>query len=243
MILHKFPGGDGHPSISPPCVKIELALNRIGKPYESVYHTSRAKVRKVSPTGRLPVLEIEGERIADSIAIMDSLERRFPGAGLAPADPRERVVDRLWEHFANDHLYWIGFYLRWIDPDGRERFAAALFGRAPILIRLLGKPIVLRQSNQRAQAVGVHGKSPAEVALLQERAFEMVAAGLDGGPFLGGRTSPGRGDMALATLLAASGFRGTLPAAEKRMRDRPALVEYVKAVYRECSTDLPNWLS
>jgi glutathione S-transferase len=40
--------------------------------------------------GTLPVLDIDGERIVDSTAIIDALEERQPEPALYPADPEER---------------------------------------------------------------------------------------------------------------------------------------------------------
>lgn len=41
-------------------------------------------------SGTLPILEIDGERFADSTAIIAALEQRFPDPPLYPADPGER---------------------------------------------------------------------------------------------------------------------------------------------------------
>ncbi len=100
MILYQFPGGDRVGSISAPCLKVEMALRLAGADYETRLLRKRGEVRRVSRTGRLPVLEIDGERVVDSVAILDRLEKAFPDARLSPRDPQRRVRDRLWEHFA-----------------------------------------------------------------------------------------------------------------------------------------------
>ena len=125
ITLYQYPGGDGLSSVSPPCMKIEMALRLLGAEFEVKNLTSIQQTRRVSETGRLPVLEADGERTADSIAILDRLERMFPDAALWPTDPAEHLRDRLWDHYATDSVYWLGFYLRWIRPDTSERFFRA----------------------------------------------------------------------------------------------------------------------
>lgn len=242
MILYQFPGGSGLSSVSPPCVKVEMALRLIGQPCERVNCYSRTQAGRVSRTGRLPVLEVDGERIADSIDILDALERRFPDSGLSPSDPEERLRDRLWEHFANDHLYWIGYYLRWFPPENRERTFRAFFGRAPFYVRWGARLVFLRSVAARGHAVGIAGKMPEQVMRSAVRGMEMVESGLADGPFLQGRETPGRGDLACASFFAQAGFRDTLPDYVGRIRSRPALVDHTVRVFEACSMDLPRWL-
>lgn len=55
----------------------------------------------LSPAGRVPALEIDGERMFESAAIMEYLCERFPDAGLGrlPGDP-DRMAWLVWLHFA-----------------------------------------------------------------------------------------------------------------------------------------------
>lgn len=55
----------------------------------------------ISPAGRVPALEIDGERMFETGAITEYLCERFPEAGLgrAPDDP-DRMAWLVWVHFA-----------------------------------------------------------------------------------------------------------------------------------------------
>jgi len=83
--------------------------------------------------GTLPVLDIDGERIADSTAIVDTLERRFPDPALYPSDPPERTAALELEEFFDEHagheLRRAGFYEWRKNP----RFVSELLctGRGP----------------------------------------------------------------------------------------------------------------
>jgi len=243
LVLCTFPGGAGVPSVSPPCTKVELALRRAGAAFDTRVLRSPREVRRISPIGRLPVLEIDGERIADSNRILDRLEKLFPEAGLAPDDPRQRVVDRLWEHFATDSAYWTGFAFRWVHPPTRDAFLEALFGRAPRPMRLAVRAFFVPRQRRRAVSHGAGAKDEATLLSDLDRALAMAETGLAGGPFLQGRASPARGDLALASLHVQAGFRGMREPLIERLEARPALVEHLRLTLERCGLDGPPWLA
>ncbi|GAB4224019.1 MAG: hypothetical protein Kow0062_25030 [Acidobacteriota bacterium] len=243
IVLHEFPGGAGVPSVSPPCTKVELALRLARAEFEVRRVRSRGEARRVSRTGRLPVLEIDGERIADSNLILDRLETLFPEAGLAPDDPQQRVVDRLWEHFATDAIYWTGFALRWVNPPTREIFLDALFGRASWLTRRMVRLFFVPAQRRRAESHGAGLKDAGTLLGEVDRALAMAETGLAGGPFLQGRDRPARGDLALASLHVQAGFRGRREPLLERLERRPALVEHLRRTLAACGIDGPAWLT
>lgn len=243
MKLYRYRGGDGIPSISPPCLRIELALSRMQLPYEAVDLRSPGQVRAVNPEGRLPALEIDGTLLGDSTRIMDELERRYPDRFPAPAEPLARVRDRVWEHLVNDHLYWIGYAMRWNVPENRERMLERLFGRAPLVTRVIGKRWLRRSTRQRLEWYGFAEKPADEIFGMLARGLDMLDAGLAGGPFLEGRDEPGRGDLAAASTICQTGFGGVTPQAEPLVLDRPALVESCARVFEACGMAVPRWIA
>ncbi len=110
------------------------------------------------------------------------------------------------------------------------------------MIRTFGPSIMKRATLRRAREVGIAGKTSEQVDRAYERALDMAVSGLGDGPYLEGRPEPGRGDLAAAALLSQAGFRGTLPAIERKIRDRPALLQHVRRVYDACSMKRPAWL-
>lgn len=239
MILYQYPGGDGLPSLSPPCFRVEMALRLTGAEYEVVNLTRASDVNQVSPTGRVPALAIDGNVSVDSTVILDQLENHFPGA-FHPQQAEQRREDRLWEHFINDHMYWQGFYLRWVAFS--DRTFTAVFGRAPWITRLLIKRFFMPQMKKRAMAQGVGRRSLEGVLADVARGMDMITAGLRGGPFLQGRERPGRGDLAVASLMLQAGFRDSLPEMQRLFLARTALVEHSKRVLDACSMEYPRAL-
>lgn len=76
-----------------------LALEQTGAPYEEILISTadpdwHEQTKRVSPSGKVPLL-IDGElQVHDSLAIVEYLNERFPAAGLWPADMRARALAR-----------------------------------------------------------------------------------------------------------------------------------------------------
>lgn len=76
-----------------------LALEQTGAAYEEILISTadadwHAQTKRVSPSGKVPLL-IDGElQVHDSLAIVEYLNERFPAAGLWPADARARAIAR-----------------------------------------------------------------------------------------------------------------------------------------------------
>jgi len=76
-----------------------VLLREAGIAFEEVQlkfdDTGRARgVERHSPTGRVPVLIIDGEPVWDSLAIAETVAERYPEKQLWPADARARRVAR-----------------------------------------------------------------------------------------------------------------------------------------------------
>lgn len=55
---------------------------------------TKAEILKHSPSGKVPLLDDDGFKVWDSLAICEYLAERFPAAGLWPDDSRARAVAR-----------------------------------------------------------------------------------------------------------------------------------------------------
>jgi glutathione S-transferase len=91
--------------------RILWALEELGLPYElKVYKrdpkTMRAgpEIKKVHPVGRFPVLTVDGEALAESGAVLDTLSLDFADGQLRPAQGPALRQYRYWLHFAEGSL-------------------------------------------------------------------------------------------------------------------------------------------
>jgi maleylacetoacetate isomerase len=79
------------------CYRVRIALNLKGVEYEAVAINlvdgdQRAeRYRARNPQGLVPLLEIDGEVLNQSLAICDYLDARHPEPPLVPRDPAERA--------------------------------------------------------------------------------------------------------------------------------------------------------
>jgi len=77
--------------------RVRIALNLLGIGYEAVPVNLLAKEHKSpehlarNPQGAVPVLDIDGLRLTQSLAIIEYLDETRPGSGLLPADPAGRA--------------------------------------------------------------------------------------------------------------------------------------------------------
>lgn len=87
-------------------------------------------------SGTLPILEIDGQRLADSTAIIAALEERVPDPPLYPAEPREREGALELEDFFDRTLGPAIRRLVWHELRGDpERLGAIAAQAAPALSR------------------------------------------------------------------------------------------------------------
>ena len=95
-------------SISPFVRKVLVALNEKGIRYEHrpvAPQTEDADFRAASPMGKIPAIDHDGFRLADSSAILDYIEHLSPQPALIPADAQGAARARWFDKFGEVELY------------------------------------------------------------------------------------------------------------------------------------------
>jgi glutathione S-transferase len=92
--------------------------------------------------GTLPVLDVEGERIVDSTAIIAALEERRPEPALYPADPEERrralELEDFFDENAGHDMRRVGFWQAKRDLGWAVRFMTTDQPRAKAAVGRIG---------------------------------------------------------------------------------------------------------
>lgn len=112
----------------PYCARARIVLAEKGIAHETVEVDLRDRpdwIYEKNPTGRVPVLEVDGRPLPESTAIMEYLEERYPEPALLPPDAADRAVVRA-RIVRADEFTTPYYRLRRGDEDARERVDAAL---------------------------------------------------------------------------------------------------------------------
>jgi len=86
-------------------VRIALALKGIGYDYISTRTLAAGEYRRINPQGLMPALEIDGQLIAQSAAILELIEELHPTPKLLPADPVDRAIVRSFAQLVTADLH------------------------------------------------------------------------------------------------------------------------------------------
>jgi glutathione S-transferase len=99
----------------------------------------------VSPTGKVPLLQVAETSLFESSVICEYLDEISPGS-LHPADALERARHRSWMEFASAILADIGGLYTAPDQAGFEQKRASLAARFGALERVVGAPYFAGES-------------------------------------------------------------------------------------------------
>lgn len=85
--------------------------------YEVDLENKSEEFLSVSPTGKVPVVVVDGESLYESNVINQYLEEVSGGPRLLPEDPKQRAQARIWMALADDNFFPAVF----VASVGRER--------------------------------------------------------------------------------------------------------------------------
>src|SRR5215510_15781373 len=143
------------PDPSPFVTKAEVLLKMAGVPYR----TDTNGFNK-APKGKLPYIDDDGERIADSTFIRWHLERKY-GIDLDRGlSAEQRAIGWAFEKMAEDQLYWTLVHARWVDDANFARGPKRFFRKVPAPARPVVVALIRRNVRGRLDAHGM-GALPA----------------------------------------------------------------------------------
>lgn len=121
---------------------VEIVCEEAGLSHETVPTPARSPENR-HPFGKIPVVEIDGLELVESVPIANYIDNAHNGGALQPADPPVRATSEKWVAIANNYLFPVfehGLVMPWIMhqvagyPLERERIERAL----PDISRALG---------------------------------------------------------------------------------------------------------
>jgi glutathione S-transferase len=181
ITLYAFGPGYGLPDPSPFVMKAEVLLKIAGQPYR-IDTTGFSK----APKGKLPYIDDDGERIADSTFIRWHLEKKYKIDFDRGLSDEQRAAAWAFERTVEDHLYWALSFARWSDDANFDKGPRSFFQAVPPPIRPLVIAAIRRKVRGALRAHGMGRHNPSEITALATRSIDAVAAYLGTNPFFMG---------------------------------------------------------
>lgn len=173
ITLHQF-------ETSPFCDKIRRILNVKERHYDmadiSMAQMLRGAIKKLNPTGKLPVLDIDGEQFCDSTTIAYELERRYPQPPLIPKDPREKALVHILEDWADESLYFYELHLRFAVTRNAGKWVDSLTQNDAGIVQKVMPKVLPRALKSVTKTQGIGRKS---ISIIQDDITRHVES-LDG---------------------------------------------------------------
>ncbi len=182
LILYQY-------EISPFCDKVRRTLNYKGLDYEvrTMKILDGRKIRRMNPTGKLPVLGVHGRYIGDSTDIVRYLEQIEPQPRLYPDDPDLQARVCIFEDWADECLYFHGMLMRLVWPRNAAHWLPILLRHESAWVqRFLGPMMVPRKLAQIARLQGVGLETREKVLSRVRNHLDAVCRTLDRHGFLVG---------------------------------------------------------
>lgn len=219
--LHQFAPAFGLPNASPFCMKLETYLRMVGLPYELV--NSGDVLR--APKGKLPFIDDDGTRVADTSFIIEYLKGRYGDPLDAALSPEQAAVATAFQRLLEEDLYWAVVQTRWVEDAGWQKTRDAFFGALPVPLRWIVPPLARRglRSEMRGHGMGRH--SAAEIHAIGCRDVTAVADFLADKPFMLGE-SPTSLDATAHAFLANLLWAPVDSPIQRHARARPTLEAY-----------------
>jgi glutathione S-transferase len=196
ITLYTFGPYFGLPDGSPFVVKAMLLLKMAGLSFSE----DRSGYGK-APKGKLPFIDDDGARIADSTFIRLHIEKAHGFDFDAALTREEKAVAWAVEKMCDEHLYWALINARWGDAANFARGPRHFFDAMPAPIRPLIAQMVRGKTLASAKAHGLGRHSRAEIEALAIRDLEAISAILDDRPHLMG-SAPCAADASVFAMVA-----------------------------------------
>ncbi len=227
IVLHQW-------EMSPFCNKTRRCLGIKGLKYEVKDYNGllARKAAALSPAGKLPVLEYDGQMIPDSSRIAAFLDQRHPDKPLYPKDRQALASARLWEDWAGQSLYFYQVYFRMLDPVSMERALDIVCKGRPRWERAVLKVVFKRRYPKKLAQQGLARLPRQEV----ETQFFLVLSDLDA--LLSQRQWLAGDVISIADLSAVAMLSELVRTSD--LAPRVLALQNLKAWYDRCNRDAPG---
>ena len=186
ITLYTFGAAFGLPDPSPFVTKAEILLKMAGL----AYRTDTTGFSK-APKGKLPYIEDDGERVADSTFIRFHIEKKYGFDFDRGLTADHRATAWAFEKMAEDQLYWTLVDARWMNDANFAKGPINFFKGVPAPLRPFIVAMIRRKVRQSLHGQGTGRHTPAEITQLGTRSIDAIATHLGPNAFFMGAEPTG----------------------------------------------------
>lgn len=226
IILHTMPRiGWGHLNPSPFCMKVEVWLRLAGVEYRAAPTLLAAR----APRKKLPWIELDRQRLADSEVIIHALAREH-GDPLGDAGGPTGSGHLLRRTF--EESFYFGLVAeRWLDEAVKRVYTSALLAGLPAPLRPLTRTLAERALSRQLWEQGTGRRSLAEIAEGMKADLTAASEHLGDAMFFGGET-PRALDATMYSFLSNVWHIPVETRAKQTVSRLPRLVAYLYRMER-----------
>jgi glutathione S-transferase len=202
--------------------KVICGLVLKGVDFSRVEVNEPDEIKRINPESQLlPVLELDGRRVADSSAILNWLEELYPEPSLYASDPKSRQQQQNLADWSDSSFAW--YWNRWrVARDERE-----LEGQSPGLLSRIHQHV--------ERKIGVDSGEEDSPSEREQEILQEVSSRLDDLVSFLGTREYFYGDRPSVADISVYGMclimrDGPMPGSADELGARPSLVEHFRRI-------------
>lgn len=221
--LYQFPTRWGIPNESPFCMKLETFLRMTGLDFETV----TCRTMWGAPKGKMPFIEIDGQKIGDTNFIIQYLKEKH-GVDLDKhLNEAEKSIAHTVGRMLDENFYWCLIYFRWKKDSGFKVVGPVFFDFLPPGLSHAAGAYTRRQLISQLQGHGMGRHREEEILKIAKRDIKAVATLLGKKKFLMG-DQPSTVDATLHGFLGNTLLVPLADPIQNEIKKHPNLVAHCK---------------
>ncbi|MDT4289971.1 glutathione S-transferase family protein [Methylomonas sp. MO1] len=180
ITLYQFPRAWNIPNPGQFCVKLETYLRMAGIEYRIA-----ETLPLYAPLGKLPFIEDNGYKLADSRMIVSYLQQHYGDSLDAHLSAEQNALALAWQRLLEEHLYWVCMYSRWqYGAENWQINKQAIFQGLPQPMADMVAAIYRLRIRGQIRGHGIGRLAAADIFELGKHDVAALSAALDGKTFL-----------------------------------------------------------
>ncbi len=224
--LYGFGGAFGVVDASPFVIKVDLFLKLAGLEYEFI---GDVNALKKSPKNKLPFIDDNGKKVADSAFILKHLVDSYQLTLDDHLTSEQKAQASLYAKALDESLYWCLVYSRWVKEDTWPIIKETFFGSLPIPLKWFVPGMLQKSLKNTLHRQGYGRHSDSELLSIANEHFSALSTLLGDKPYFFGE-QPSSFDAVAYAFLAEFISVDYFNSFNHQARQYENLVKYCQAI-------------